>query len=229
MSVTEAPTLHDKRFPGESGDYRAARDALLSAEVELRRQLEKVAAQRRALPPGGPVPEDYRFEEGDEARAVRLSELFLGHETLILYSYMYGPKMERPCPMCTSMLDGLDAQAPHIVQRAALAVVARSPIERLRAFADERGWRNLRLISSANNRYHPDYLGEAADGSQLPMLNVFSRKGGQIRHFWGSEMLFAPSDPGQDARHVDLLWPLWHALNSTPEGRGDFYPKLSYA
>ena len=227
MNATVAKSLHDKRFPGEDAAYRDARDALLLAELELRRQDERVAALRRALPPGG-LARDYAFDEGEDGRPVRLSELFGDHPSLLLYSYMYGPNMEQPCPSCSSMLDGLDGQAPHIVQRAALAVVARSPIARLRGAGAERGWRNLRLISSANNSYHADYQSEAEDGSQRPILNVFSRRGGEIRHVWASEMAFVPTEPGQDPRHIDHIWPLWNALDLTPDGRGDFRPRLSY-
>jgi predicted dithiol-disulfide oxidoreductase (DUF899 family) len=228
MSSADTTALHDRRFPGESDAYRKARDELLIAEMELRRQTEHVAARRRALPPGGCVARDYVFEEGEDARPVKLSELFGEHETLLLYSYMYGPAMERPCPSCSSMLDGLDGQAPHIAQRAALAVVARSPISRVRSAGAERGWRNLRLISSANNTYSPDYLSEAPDGAQLPILNVFSRQGAEIHHIWASELAFVAPEPGQDPRHIDMLWPLWHALDLTPEGRGDFRPPLTY-
>ncbi|MBV9997392.1 MAG: DUF899 family protein [Caulobacteraceae bacterium] len=228
MSVSDASPIHGVRFPGESDDYRQARDRLLESEIALRRQIEAVAAQRRALPPGGPTPEDYVFEEGDEARSVRLSELFGGKQTLILYSYMFGPRMERPCPSCTSILDALDGEAAHITQRVALAVAARSPIARIRQFAAERGWRRLRLVSSANNRYHSDYHGESVDGAQQPILNVFTREGATIRHRYASELMFAPRDPGQDPRHVDAIWPLWSALDLTPEGRGEFQPKLAY-
>ena len=219
--------LHDVRFPGESAAYREARDALLQAEIELRRQVERVAALRRQLPPGGEVAQDYVFE-ADEG-PIRLSQLFGDKDTLVAYSYMYGPRMERPCPSCTSMLDSLDGQAPHISQSVSLAVIARSPLARIKAFTDPRGWRNLRLLSSAANDYHRDYHGESAEGAQLPAMNIFTRRDGSVRHFWASEMMFAPSDPGQDPRHVDMIWPLWNVLDMTPEGRGDsFYPKLSY-
>ncbi|HXQ17117.1 MAG TPA: DUF899 family protein [Caulobacteraceae bacterium] len=228
MNDAATSSLHDKRFPGEDAAYRQARDALLLAEMALRRQDERVAALRRALPPGG-LATDYVFEEGEDGRPVKLSELFGAKQTLLLYSYMYGPTMERPCPSCSSMLDGLDGQAPHITQRVALAVVARSPIARLRAAGAERGWCNLHLISSANNSYHGDYHSETADGSQRPIMNVFSRRGGELRHVWASELAFAPMDPGQDPRHIDQIWPLWNALDYTPEGRGDFHPKLEYA
>jgi len=228
MNDVAVASVHDQRLPNEDGAYRAARDALLVAEAELRRQIERVAAQRRALPLGGALPQDYAFEEGEDARTVRLSQLFGDKQTLVLYSFMYGPAMERPCPLCSSMLDGLDGQAPHITQRVALAVAARSPIGRIRAAAAERGWRRLRLISSANNSYHRDYLGESPSGDQWPMLNVFTRHGDEIRHAWASELFFAPTEPGQDPRHIDMLWPLWSVLDLTVAGRGDWRPPLDY-
>ncbi len=218
--------MADVRFPNESDAYRAARNALLTAEIGLRRQTEAVAAQRRALPQGGEVPEDYVFE-GEEG-PVRMSELFGDKSTLALYSYMYGPKMEKPCPSCTSMLDGMNGQALHITQQVALAVVAKSPLERILAFTRPRGWTGLRLLSSAGNSYSIDYRGEGADGSQNPMLNVFTRKDGKMRHAWASELMSAPRDPGQDPRHVDTIWPLWNVLDLTPQGRGAWYPKLNY-
>jgi predicted dithiol-disulfide oxidoreductase (DUF899 family) len=223
-------TIHEIRFPNESREYRAARDKLLAAEIALRRQIEAVAAERRALPPGGRVAEDYVFEEGDDAHKVRLSELFGDKSVLLLYSYMYGPAMAQPCPSCTSILDGLDGQVRHIEQRAAVAGVARSPIARVRAVARERGWRRLRLLSSSGNGYHRDYHGEDAAGNQRPILNAFVRAaGGSIRHAYATELMFAPSDPGQDYRHVDAIWPLWGMLDFSPEGRGgDTRPKLSY-
>ena len=214
------------RFPGESSEYRAARDRLLEAEIDLRRRTEAVAAMRRELPPGGAV-EDYVFEGEDGP--VRLSELFGGHGTLVVYSFMYGPAVERACPSCTSILDSLDGAAPHLEQRLGLAVVARSPLERIQAHARDRGWRHLRLLSSAENDYNPDYLAEAPDGSQLPMLNVFTRAGGEVRHFWGTELLHTPFDAGQGPRHVDFIWPIWNVLDTTPEGRGtDWEPRLEY-
>lgn len=217
------------RFPNENQAYRTAREKLLSAELKLRRDIEKVAALRRKLPAGGAVPEDYAFEEGEPARKVRLSDLFGERDTLVAYSFMYGPKMAKACPMCSSMLDGLDGNAPHIAQRTNLVVIASSPIARIREFARGRGWRNLRLLSSAGTTYNRDYHGEGPDGSQWPMLNVFVRRKGKIRHFYGTELLGAKADPGQNGRHVDLLWPLWGVLDLTPEGRGkDWYPKLVY-
>jgi predicted dithiol-disulfide oxidoreductase (DUF899 family) len=229
--------LHTTRFPGESATYRIARDHLLQAEIDLRRQIEATAALRRALPLGGEVPVDYVFEEADaaltgpdNAKPVRLSELFAdGKDSLLVYSFMYDHAMQRPCPACTSILDGLNGTMPHISQRTNLVVVAKSPIPRIRAFARERGWGNLRMLSSTHNSYNTDYHGEAADGSQLPVLNVFVRRDGQIRHFYCTELLFAAADPGQHSRHVDSIWPLWNAFDLIPEGRGsDWSPKLAY-
>src|SRR5574337_215452 len=226
-------TLHTSRFPGESSAYRKARDKLLKEEIALRRHTEAVAALRRKLPPGGKVPEDYVFGGVDElmgVRKVRLSELFSpGKDTLVIYNYMYGPNMERPCPMCSSMLDALEGNAQHITQRVNLAVVAKSPLPRILGLAQDRGWRRLRLLSSANNSYNRDYFCESEDGRQWPALNVFRKRGNAIHHFWNTELMFAPSDKGQEPRHVDFIWPLWNVLDATPEGRGkDWHPKLSY-
>lgn len=239
MTAKHAPiAMHAERFPGESSDYRTARNELLQAEIELRRQVEEVAALRRQLPPGGPLAQDYEFEEGAAAlddtrtvRGVKFSELFTRPSgTLAVYSFMYGPQMANACPLCTCMLDSLNGTVPHTAQRIDLVVVAKSPIARIRAFARERGWRNLRLLSSANNTYNRDYHGEDDKGSQLPVLNVFAQRGGEIRHCTSTELLFVPAEPGQNGRHIDQIWPLWNLLDFTPEGRGtDWYPELSYS
>jgi predicted dithiol-disulfide oxidoreductase (DUF899 family) len=231
-----ASSKHKVRFPGESESYRAARDKLLDSEIEMRRTIESVAAQRRNLPLGGEVPEDYVFEEivGEgskgKKRKVRMSELFAkDKDSLILYNFMYGPEMPRPCPSCTSIIDGLNGEAPHVEQRVNFAIVAKSPIERIREFAGERGWGNLRFLSSAGSTYNHDYQGENAKGDQMPALNVFVRRNGTIRHFYNTELMFAPADPGQDMRHVDTIWPLWNLFDVTPEGRGaKWNPKLTY-
>ncbi|MBA2751447.1 MAG: DUF899 family protein [Actinobacteria bacterium] len=231
----------DITFPGESGDYRAARDRLLEQEIELRRAMEKVAAARRALPPGGVVPQDYAFQgagaDGTPTE-MRLAELFApGRDSLVIYSFMFPrdpgddrpgpahgrtaflPILESPCPSCTAMLDQLDGAAEHVSQRVNLVAVAKSPLPRLLAYAEERGWRRLRLLSSTGNTYNRDYLGETEEGDQRPMLNVFHRDGDTIRHSWGSELLYAPTDPGQDPRHVGTIEPLWNLFDLTPEGR----------
>ena len=224
---------HSVRFPGESDEYRAARNELLDDEIQLRRNIEAVAARRRSLPLGGQLPVDYVFAApgpDGSSREVRLSELFSGgKDTLIIYSFMYGPKMAQPCVSCTSILDALDGESPHVVQRINLAVVAKSPITRIMEFANARGWRNLPLLSSADNTYNHDYHAESPEGDQWPVLNVFVRRDGAIYHSYNAELLYAPGEPGQDGRHVDLIWPLWNLFDLTPEGRGEkWYPKLSY-
>jgi predicted dithiol-disulfide oxidoreductase (DUF899 family) len=234
--------LHHLHFPNESPTYRQARNALLAEEMELRRQIERVAAQRRGLPLGGEIPQDYVFEApGGMER--KLSELFGDKDTLAVYSFMFGPERERPCPGCTHFLDGLDGSAPHIAQRLNFVVAAKSPIARIMDFAKERGWRHLNLLSTAGNSYDRDYFGDSSalspgvrrqqefeDGKEwdMPILNVFRRDGNRVRHFWGSELLYVPPEPGQEYRHNDLLDPLWNMLDVAPEGRGDFHPKLEY-
>jgi predicted dithiol-disulfide oxidoreductase (DUF899 family) len=215
------------RIPHESADYRAARTALLAEEIELRRHIERVAAQRRALPPGGKVDGDYRFEGEDGS--TDFAGLFGDKQTLVLYSYMFGPQREKPCPMCTNVLNAWEGNAADIDQRISLVVIARSPIRRLLDWKRERGWKNLRLYSDLNDAYSRDYFGLLPDGSEMPAINVFTRRDGTIRHFWSAEMTQATADPGQDPRGAPDPAPLWMVLDSTPEGRGkEWYPKLDY-
>ena len=227
VSAVDLARRSPVRFPNESADYRAARTALLAEEIELRRHLERVAAQRRALPPGGAVKGDYHFQ--GERGPVSFSDLFGDKESLAVYSFMFGPQRERPCPMCTNLLGSLEGNAADIGQRMALAVVARSPIERLVAWKKERGWKNLQLYTDLDGAYSRDYHGVLPDGSEIPALNVFTRRDGTIRHFWSGEMTGDSADPGQDPRGAPDLAPLWNVLDMTPEGRGkDWYPKLDY-
>ena len=228
-------------LPGESAEYRAARDRLLEQEIALRRAMEAVATARRELPSGGPVKQDYVFEgagaDGVPAD-VRLSELFApAKDSLVIYSFMFPrdpddptpgppggetallPLAEGPCPSCAALLDQLDGAAEHASQHINLAVVAKAPLPRVLAFARERGWRRLRLLSSAGNTYNADYFAETPDGVQRPMLTVFHRDHDAIRHFWSSELVYAPSDPGQEPRHVGTLEPLWNLFDLTREGR----------
>ncbi|HEX2816596.1 MAG TPA: DUF899 family protein [Phenylobacterium sp.] len=215
------------RFPNESAAYRKARTALLTEEIELRRHIERVAEQRRALPPGGEVKGDYRFQTEDGP--TDLAGLFGDKQTLALYSFMFGPERERPCPMCTNLLGAWEGNAADLGQRLSLVVVARSPIERLVAWKKERGWKNLRLVTDLNDSYSKDYFGLLPDGSEIPSFNVFTRRDGAIRHFWSGEMTGSTADPGQDPRGAPDPGPMWGILDDTPEGRGgDWYPKLSY-
>ena len=217
--------MNGVRFPNESGEYRRARDALLAEEIELRRHIERVAEQRRALPPGGVMPKDYRFK--GENGAVDFSDLFGDKQTLAIYSFMYGPKREQPCPMCSSLMSAWDGEALDVGQRIALVMIARSPIERLVALKKQRGWRHLKFYSDVSGDYTRDYVN--ADDADVPGFNVFTRRDGGIRHFWSGEMGSETADPGQDPRGAPDLMPLWTILDCTPEGRGsDWYPKLSY-
>jgi predicted dithiol-disulfide oxidoreductase (DUF899 family) len=226
-------------FPNESDDYRRARNELLEAEIALRRQEEAVAAQRRALPLGGEVTTDYEFDEwdaaGGAARRVRLSELFAdGKDTLFVYSFMFRPgpedrPLEVPCPSCTSIIDAVDGEVPHIAEWVNVAVVTKVPVERIGTHARTRGWRHARLLSSATTTYNRDYHAEDDNEAQLPIANVFVRRDGRIHHAWASELLFADHEPGMHPRHVDFMWPLWAVLDRTPAGRDpQWEPRLAY-
>jgi predicted dithiol-disulfide oxidoreductase (DUF899 family) len=229
--AAELARASNVRFPNESAEYRRAREALLAEEIELRRHIERVAEQRRALPPGGEVIKDYAFE-GENGPA-SFADLFGDKDSLVVYNYMFGPQRERPCPMCTSLLSAWDGEVPDIQQRVALAIVARSPIERLKAFKRERGWHHLPLFCDLSGEFSRDYHALTKDGGDDATFNVFTRQRGPggvtIRHFWGGEMNGASADPGQDPRGAPDLMPLWTILDVTPEGRGtDWYPRLSY-
>jgi len=230
MTLAPAMELARKngvRFPNESEEYRQARDALLAEEIELRRHIERVAAQRRALPPGGEVKGNYRFE--GVGGQVSLEQLFGDKQTLVTYSYMFGPQRERPCPMCTSLLSSWDGEVQDIQQNVALAIIARSPLDRLLAFKKERGWQYLPLYTDLTGDYTRDYHGVTPDGDDIPGFNVFTRRDGTIRHFWSGEMGGVTADPGQDPRGAPELSPLWTIIDSTPEGRAPaWYPKLNY-
>jgi predicted dithiol-disulfide oxidoreductase (DUF899 family) len=250
--VTEVARKNTIRFPNENTEYRRARDTLLAEEIELKRHMERVAAQRRALPPGGRVPEDYVFDalgpDGQTAK-VKLSALFApGKETLVTYSFMFPryPKDDRPgptkgatarlkredspCPSCTAFLDQLDGAAKH-VEAAGLnfVVIAEAPLDRLLAFAKDRQWKSLRLLSSTGNNFKRDYHAKTPEGHQMPMMTVFHRDGDEIRHFWSSEMFYADPDPGQDPRHTGTIEPLWNIFDLTPKGRpSHWHEQLQY-
>lgn len=227
-------TLHDKRLPNESQEYRSARDKLLAEENALREQIERVAALRRQLPAGGEIKEDYEFEEIDLAngstRPIRFSELFGDKSDLLVYSYMYGPDWEDPCPSCTSVIDGIEAVSRHVRQQAELVVIGKATPVQLNDIAKERGWSDLRLLSCEKNDYARDYNAQPGETSEslMPLMNVFQKDGDKIHHFWASELVWTPMEGGHP-RHVDIAWPLWGLLDMTRSGRHpDMGPQLRY-
>ncbi|MDQ0009395.1 putative dithiol-disulfide oxidoreductase (DUF899 family) [Luteibacter jiangsuensis] len=227
VPATELAARNTYRMPNESAEYRAARNALLAEEIELRRHIERVAVQRRALPPGGEVRGNYHFI--GQHGPVDFAALFGDKNTLVTYSWMFGPQRERPCPMCTSLLSAWDGEACDMEQNVALAVISRSPYERMQAFARERGWRHLKLYSDANGEFSRDYHAIGKEGGDEPALNVYTWRDGVIRHFWGGEMGFETADPGEDPRGAPDLMPLWTVIDCTPEGRRPtWYPSLDY-
>jgi predicted dithiol-disulfide oxidoreductase (DUF899 family) len=226
IPAAELAAKNKAHFPGESPEYRQARNALLAEEIELRRHIERVATLRRTLPLGGEIPEDYTFEGGDGE--VGISQLFGDKDTLVIYSMMFGPQRERACPMCTAMLTTWEGTARNLRERVALAVTARSPIERLLDFKKERGWQNLQIYSDTKGDYTRAYV--TADDGDVPGLGIFTRSDGILRHFWSGEMSGEMADPDQDPRGAPDLDALWTILDLTPGGRGAaWYPKLEYA
>jgi predicted dithiol-disulfide oxidoreductase (DUF899 family) len=232
-------------FPNESAEYRAARQHLLAKEIELRRQMEEVAEQRRKLPPGGQLKEDYVFDGiglNGQPAPIRFSELFApDRDTLIVYNMMFPryptdtrpkpdqgafaslPRGDSPCPSCTALVDQFDGAAPHLEAAGFnFVIVAKTPLERLLTFARERGWRHQRFLSAANNSFKRDYHSEDEEGGQEALLQVFHRSPDGIYHFWSSELQFANADPGQDARAFGTVEPLWNFIDLTPEGRPDW-------
>jgi len=226
--TAELAALRRAVFPGESEAYAAARRALLAEELELRRHIARVADQRQALPPGPVIGKDYRFLDAAGAN-LGLIDLFGARQTLVTYFWMYGPQRERPCPMCTNLLGPLDGNAADIAQRAALKILGRSPVERQRAFARERGWAHLDFVQTVGDDYARDLGVLTPEGDEWPFLAVYRRDGDRVRLFWAGEFTGDMADPGQDPRMAPELAPLWNILDLTPEGRApDWYPKLNY-
>ena len=225
MPAQQLADTNKTHFPNESAEYRTARNALLAEELELRRHIERVASQRRSLPPGGEISQD--FELVSKSGPIRLSSLFDDKDTLMVYSMMYGPQRKLPCPSCTSFLSAWNGIAVNLRERAAIVVTARSPVERLIEYKKQRGFTNLPFVSDKSGEYTRTYVNP--EDADVPGFSVFSRRGGIIRHFYSGEMSGAMADPGQDPRGAPDLDPLWLMLDLTPEGRGtDWYPKLDY-
>ncbi len=220
--------LRKPPFAGESPEYADARKALLAQEIAFRRAMTRLTEQRRALPPGPVIDPEYRFKDANGAK-VGLADLFGEHATLITYFWMYGPQRERPCPMCTNWLGGVNGNASDIKQRAALKILGRSTVERQQAFAAERGWHGLDFVQTVGDDYARDLGLLNPDGTENPALVVYRRDGDDVRLFYAAEMPMDAADPDQDPRTAPDIAPLWNLLDLTPEGRGtDWYPRLSY-
>lgn len=208
--------MSEPRYPNETREYRAARDALLEEEQELVEKVRSVAAQRRSLPRGGQLKEDYTFQwasDGKVGEPVKFSDLFGDQNTLVLYSFMFGPSWDKPCPSCTSLMDGFDRTWYSVSRDASFAAIAKAPAERIDAWARERGWSQIPLLSGFESSFQADYRCQGdSDDMQLPVMHVFMRRDGGIFHFWGTELA---------SNHVDTVWPYWNLLDLTPEGRPD--------
>ena len=218
----------------ESPEYLAKREELRRAEIDLMRQRERVAELRRHLPAGA-VVEDYVFEEGPAdlnagdtpVQAVRLSELFTGpNRSLVIYHLMYGKRQTKPCPMCTAWIDGMNGVAHHVAQNVDFAIVAAADPTVLRAHARDRGWNRLRLLSAGDSTFKYDLGSEDREGRQDSTISVFTRdSNGAVHHFYTAHPWMSPEIK---ERGIDLMTPIWHVLDLTPQGRGDWYTKLEY-
>ncbi len=225
-SAAELAAASSRPYPGDSADYRQARTALLAEEIGLRRHIERVASQRRALPLGGEA-RGYTFRNQDDAQ-LGMADLFGDKDTLVTYTWMFGPQRARPCPMCTAFLDAFDMPSLNIRQRVGMLVVGRSPVARQLAFARERGWKHLEFVQCVGDEFARDYRALASNGDEWPALDVWFKRDGRVHHFWAGE-LGGTEDPGQDPRGAPDPTPLWNILDLTPAGRGtDWYPKLVY-
>lgn len=206
--------MNELRYPNESPAYRSARDSLLKDEQELVARVKALAERRRTLPPSGALKEDYVFQwasGGKTGQRVRFSELF-GDKTT-LYSFMFGPNWDKPCPSCTSLMDGFDRTWYSVAQDAAFVAVAKAPPERIDAWAKERGWSQIPLVSGHASPFQADYRCQGeSDDMKLPVMHVFQRRDGGIFHFWATESTM---------NHVDTVWPYWNLFDFTPEGRPD--------
>ena len=208
--------MSELRYPNESREYRDARDALLKDEQALVAQVKALAAKRRSLPPGGRLREDYVFQWATDGRVgerVRFSELFGDKQTLLIYSFMFGPGWDNPCPSCTSLVDGFDRSTYQVSQHSAFVAIAKASPQRINAWANQRGWTQLPLVSGAESSYQADYKCQGdSDDMQQPVMHVFRKQGAEIVHFWGTETTM---------NHLDTVWPYWNLMDFTPEGRPD--------
>lgn len=227
-------SFRQTNLTNESSEYLAKREELRLAEIELMRQRERVAELRRRLPQGAPI-QDYRFEEGPRdlnsadapVRTVGLSDLFTNpNRSLVIYHFMFGKTQTRACPMCTAWLDGANGIAHHLAQNLDFAVVAAADLPTLRGYARERGWDKLRVPSAHKNTFKYDFGSEDREGNQDSTISVFTHDTqGNLRHFYTAHPWMAPE---VKERGIDLLTPIWHFMDLTPQGRGSWYASLAY-
>jgi predicted dithiol-disulfide oxidoreductase (DUF899 family) len=206
-------SMSEPRYPNESREYRDARDSLLKDEQELVEKVKAVAVKRRKLPRGGQLKEDYAFEwanDGKLGKKVKFSELFGDKTTLLIYSFMFGPSWDHPCPACTSLVDGFDRSSYQVTQDAAFVAIAKAPADRINAWAKKRGWSQIALVSGSGATFQADYKCQDSDDMQQPVMLVFRKQDGKIFHFWATELPW---------NHVDTVWPYWNLMDFTPEGR----------
>jgi predicted dithiol-disulfide oxidoreductase (DUF899 family) len=208
--------VSELRYPNESREYREARESLLRDEQALVEHVKSVAAKRRDLPPGGRLKEDYVFQwatDGRVGQRVTFSELFGDKNTLMLYSFMFGPGWDNPCYSCTSLVDGFDRTWYQVSRHAAFVAIAKAPAARISAWAKQRGWSQIPLVSGFESTYQADYKCQGdSDDMQWPVMHVFRKEQGAILHFWGTETM---------SNHVDTVWAYWNLMDFTPEGRPD--------
>jgi predicted dithiol-disulfide oxidoreductase (DUF899 family) len=227
-------TFRQTNLTNESTEHLAKREELRLAEIDLMRQRERVAGLRRNLPQGAAI-QDYQFQEGPSdlnagdtpVRTVRLSELFTQPDrSLVIYHFMFGKKQGKACPMCTAWLDGANGVAHHLAQNLDFAVVAAADLPTLRGHARSRGWDQLRLVSTGNSTFKYDLGSEDRAGNQDSTVSVFTRDtNGAVRHFYTAHPRMAPDI---QERGIDLLAPIWHFMDITPQGRGNWYASLAY-
>jgi predicted dithiol-disulfide oxidoreductase (DUF899 family) len=227
-------TYRQTNLTTESADYLSKREEVRLAEIELMRARERVAALRRALPQGAELP-DYEFLEGpaslsdgdEPVTKVRLSKLFTSPDrSLVVYHLMFGKKQTTACPMCTAWIDGYNGVAQHLAQNIDFAIVAAADPAMLRAYARERGWDELRLLSAGDSTFKYDLGSEDREGNQDSTISVFTKDSdGTLRHFYSGHPWL-----GEDIkeRGIDELSPIWNVLDLTPLGRGKFYTSLDY-
>jgi predicted dithiol-disulfide oxidoreductase (DUF899 family) len=180
--------MSELRYPNESEAYRDAREALRKDEQELVEKVKTLAEKRRRLPTGGELKEDYVLQwanDGKVGQRVEFSALFADKPTLLLYSWMFGPNWDKPCPSCTSLMDGFDRAWYSVAQDAAFAAVVKAPAEKINAWA-RRGWSQIPLVSGFQSPYQADYKCQGdTDDMQLPVMHVFTKRDDGIFHFRG--------------------------------------------